>query len=603
MTAIPPCRLASFPAESPPIKTLPHRTVVIVGGGVAAGLTARQLTAQGIEVVVLERGGDHLDSAAAKLPTQRDELRWDVRAGLIQDPAVETYAWRHHRNEESVPLRRLTTFLPGTGVGGAGNHWGGQSWRWAEYDTQLRTRLESRYGKSAIPADMSVQDWGVSYAELEPHYDLFERLFGVGGQAGNLRGRILPGGNPFEAPRQNDFPQPAVETTEAGVLFTAGAARFGYKAFRSPAAISAGSYTNPDGMRMGACQYCGHCDRFICEASAKATPELLLYPLLEKRPHFELRRFCQVLKVDFDPAAGRVRAVEYLDVQTGEAYRQPADIVVLAAFVMSNAKLLLTSGIGRPYRPEDGTGVVGRNFCYQVTTGVSLFVKDRWLNPFLSGGGTASVVEEFNDDNFDHTGLGFMGGAFLASAISGRPIGSRRLPPGTPRWGSAWKQANADWYAHAFTIGVQGSCYPHRENFLDLDPDYTDPYGQPLVRITFDLQENERRMSAYVTAKAAEIARSMGADHLGPADPASRPYDTRPYQSTHIVGGTVMGADPATSVVSPHLQHWDAENLFVAGASVFPHNSGHNPTELVGALALRLGDDLVEYVKRPRRLG
>jgi len=83
---------------------------------------------------------------------------------------------------------------------------------------------------------------------------------------------------------------------------------------------------------------------------------------------------------------------------------------------------------------------------------------------------------------------------------------------------------------------------------------------------------------------------------------AVRALDTRQYQSTHVTGGTAMGADPATSVVSPHLQHWDAHNLFVVGASVYPHNSGYNPTGILGALALRLGDDLVRYMERPRLL-
>jgi gluconate 2-dehydrogenase alpha chain len=63
-----------------------------------------------------------------------------------------------------------------------------------------------------------------------------------------------------------------------------------------------------------------------------------------------------------------------------------------------------------------------------------------------------------------------------------------------------------------------------------------------------------------------------------------------------------MGADPGTSVVSPHLQHWDAQNLFVVGASVFTHNSGYNPTGPLAALALRVGDAMASYVERPRML-
>ena len=98
------------------------------------------------------------------------------------------------------------------------------------------------------------------------------------------------------------------------------------------------------------------------------------------------------------------------------------------------------------------------------------------------------------------------------------------------------------------------------------------------------------------------IAHATEAKIVGPAVPRKSPFDTRVYQSTHIVGGTVMGTDPRTSVVSPHLQHWDASNLFVVGASVLPHNSGYNPTGPVAALALRLGDDLVRYVAKPGRL-
>jgi gluconate 2-dehydrogenase alpha chain len=586
------------------MKTLPSRTVVIVGGGIAGGLIARQLVRQGVDTLVLERGGDYRHGAEDRLPTQRDELRWDVRTGLAQDAAVETYTLRRSRVDVARPMRRLSAFLPGSGVGGAGNHWNGQAWRWTEYNTSLRSRFLQRYGRNAIPPEMPLQDWGVTYSELEPYYDLFEKLFGVAGKAGNLRGKIQPGGNPFEAPRENEFPQPPLEITEAGLLFKETVERkFGYRPFPSPAANSPAPYMNPDGMRLGACQYCGHCDRFICEANAKGTPDVLLYPWLEQQRHFELRRRCHVLALEHDRGAGRARGVRYLDLLTGEECFQPAETVVLAAFTLTNTKLLLASGIGRRYDPATNEGVVGKNFCFQANTGINVFFRDRWINPFLAAGCTGMIIDEFNDDNFDHAGLGFLGGGYIGvNVTSGRPIVSRRLPPDAPRWGTRWKQANVDWYAHACAIGVQGSCYPHRENFLDLDPDYTDVYGQPLLRLNFDFRENEERLSTYCTGKAHDIARAMDATLVGPAIPRRAPFDLRLYQGSHVTGGTIMGPDPATSVVSSRLQHWEAENLFVAGASVFAHNGGHNPTGPLAALALRLGDDLVRYVRNPGRL-
>jgi len=583
--------------------TMKKRTVVICGGGLTAGLIARQLTAKNVDVLVLERGYDHTRAAEAKLPNQRDELRWATHAGLAQDWAVQTYTLRHGRNETALPVRRMEAFLPGEGMGGAANHWNGQTWRWAEYDPTLRTRLEGRYGRKAIPADMPIQDWGVTYGEMESYHDLFERLFGIAGKAGNLRGQIQAGGNPFEGPRQNEYPQPPLETTEAGVIFTRAAENLGYKPFPMAAANSPNAYTNPDGMKLGQCQYCGHCERFICEASAKGSPEVLLFPMLLKRPSFELRLRCHVLEVEYDRQAKRVRGVRYVDLMTGEEYEQPADIVVLASFTMSNTKYLLMSGIGQPYDPTNGSGVVGKNFCHQMMSGVNVFFKDRWINPFLASGASQTCVDEFNEDNFDHTGLGFFGGGYIYSNVTnGRPIASRLVPPGTPAWGSSWKQANADWHAHSFAITAHGSWYPHRENYLDLDPTYTDAYGQPLVRMTMDIRDNERRMSEYCTQRAEEIAKGTGATIVASGTPRRGPYDSRVYQTTHVTGGTIMGADPGTSVVSPHSQHWDAQNLFVVGASVYPFNAGYNPTGPLGALALRLGDDMVRYIDRPQIL-
>ena len=87
--------------------TLNKRTVVIVGGGLTAALVARQLTAKGTDVLLLERGYDRRKSAEAKLPNQRDELRWDIRGGLGQNWAVETYTVRHSPKDEALPARRL----------------------------------------------------------------------------------------------------------------------------------------------------------------------------------------------------------------------------------------------------------------------------------------------------------------------------------------------------------------------------------------------------------------------------------------------------------------------------------------------------------------
>ena len=90
---------------------------------------------------------------------------------------------------------------------------------------------------------------------------------------------------------------------------------------------------------------------------------------------------------------------------------QPADLVILASYTFNNTRLMLLSGIGKPYDPVRNEGVVGRNYSYQTGGKVALFFEDREFNPFIGCGMVGTSIDEFNGDNFDHAGLGFVGGS------------------------------------------------------------------------------------------------------------------------------------------------------------------------------------------------
>ena len=221
----------------------------------------------------------------------------------------------------------------------------------------------------------------------------------------------------------------------------------------------------------------------------------------------------------------------------------------------------------------------------------------------MGGGGFGTVIDEFNGDNFDHAGLGFIGGAYLLVGSNGTPpIKSHPVPSGTPHWGSGWKKAVAQYYNRTFHIAVHGACQSYRTHYLDLDPTYRDAQGLPLIRMTFNRQENELKMSAYTTSKAAEIAKAIGPSKMI-VSPVTGKYSIVPYQSTHNTGGAVMGADPATSAVNKYLQSWDVANVFVVGGSAFPQNSANNPTGTLGALACWAADAIKDrYLKWPGAL-
>jgi len=149
------------------------------------------------------------------------------------------------------------------------------------------------------------------------------------------------------------------------------------------------------------------------------------------------------------------------------------------------------------------------------------------------------------------------------------------------------------------SIGCEASSYTTRTNYLSLDPNYKDPHGRPLLRITFDFSHNDLKMAQYCTGKVAEIAKSMNPRETI-VKPMTGHWSSVPYQSSHVVGGFVMGADPSTSSVNKHLQVWDVPNLFVVGASAFPQNPGYNPTGTVGALAFKAAHAIrTWYLKRP----
>ena len=99
--------------------------------------------------------------------------------------------------------------------------------------------------------------------------------------------------------------------------------------------------------------------------------------------------------------------------------------------MFGNVRLLLLSGIGKPYDPATGEGVVGRNYAYQTVSDVSLFFEDKEFNRFMGAGALGTAIDEFNGDNFDHAGLGFIGGGHLGAYDFGsRPIASHPVPAG-----------------------------------------------------------------------------------------------------------------------------------------------------------------------------
>ncbi|MDH7797206.1 MULTISPECIES: GMC family oxidoreductase [unclassified Beijerinckia] len=580
-------------------RKLPRRDVVIVGLGWTGAILAHELTDAGYDVVAIERGPWRDTATDFNVGYMPDELRYAIRQDLFLKPAQETFTFRNNTTQTALPIREFGSFLPGNGVGGAGVHWNGQTWRFFPSDFELKSHLDQRYGAGFVHKDLQVQNWGVTYDDLENSFDRFEYLAGIAGKAGVLKGQVQPGGNPFEGSRQREYPLPPLKMSYAPTLFAQACKGMGLHPFPTPSANASEAYVNPLGISMGQCTYCGFCERFGCGNYSKASAQTTILPLLMRKSNFEARTLCEATRINLHPTGKHATGVTYVDVN-GEEFEQPADLVLLCAFGLHNVRLMLLSKIGQAYDPSTGEGGVGRNYCYQTNSALQLFFDNKNFNPFAATGAFGQTVDDFNGDAFDHTGLNFVGGAGInCNPTNGRPISNRPVPPGTPRWGSDWKKATKDNYLSSFTYTSQGSSYPIRGNYLDLDPTYKDRFGNPLMRMTFDFSDNDIAMSNWVTDRMEEIAKALQPRQAVPAR-RSKPYSIVPYQSTHNTGGAIMGADPKTSALNRYLQSWDVHNVFAIGASAFPQNAGKNPTGTVGALAYWAADAIIQkYMRNP----
>jgi gluconate 2-dehydrogenase alpha chain len=587
------------------VKNLPSTDVVIIGGGWTGLLMARELGARtSLNIVVLERGGPR---KPGEYLAGMDELDYVSRLRMMQDTSRDTVTLRHNRNGRALPIRQLGSFLPGNGVGGTGEHWGAIFPRLQPDCFLLHSKTLERYGEKKFPEGHSMQDWGITYEELEPFYTRTERQVGVTGKAGNINGKKIDGGNIFEGSRAGEYPLPPNAVPYISARFRDAAKSLGYHPFPNPTALNSEHYTNPDGISRPGCAYCGFCERMGCMIGAKAQPTNVLLPVIRKQKNVSIRTGAAARRIIYDKSSGsgKARGVTYIG-ESGEEFFQPADLVILSSWTLSNTHLLMLSGIGNSYDPATGKGTLGKNLTHQAGANVQIFM-DKPLNKFMGAGGVGIRFADFDGDALDQSNLPFLrGGVIQCLSIGAQPIAAFGSLPSSgkaaKRWGADWKKSSIDYYDRTGGIAFSGEQIPYKENYIDLDPTYKDFAGDPLLRLTINWRENERKMTEFMNAKMVEIARAMGVKEINPFAGYGN-YDTVRYQSTHLQGGTIMAPSPDMGVVSPYLQHWQAPNLFVLGASTFPNTGSANPTSTALAMTYRTADAIVDrYLKSPAPL-
>jgi choline dehydrogenase-like flavoprotein len=543
---------------------LKHVNAVVIGSGAGGGVVAKELATAGLSVVLLERGRWHTPAECRK-----DDLR-NQRTSVLGNgfgPDDE----RHPRVVvDSQGRERVVRASEGgyqnnaACVGGGTFCYGAMAWRFAEKDFRMR----STYG--AIEGS-TLEDWPISYEDLEPYYEKAEWEMGVSGD---------DSGNPFKAPRKKPLPMPPMPPNREFEILYPAAKRLGLHPFHIPMLRNTVPYNG-----RGPCMRCRWCVGFACEVDARNGTHNTVIPKALATGNCELRTRAMVREILVDDR-GRARGVVYYD-ENDRRQEQTADLVVVSCSAIESARLLLNSksklfpnGLGNRY------DWVGRNLQGHTYTGaVGLFDFDTYDD--LGPGAQIAICD------YNHGNPGLAGGAMLANEFIRLPYQFiQQVPPFVPSWGLAHKQ----WVRQAFrrTIAVQGPTQeiPVFDARVQVDPKVKDYWGIPVARLSGGRHEHTIEIGRYMAGKAEEWLKEAGAIRTWRRNPA-RGLSAGQHQA----GTCRMGNDPKTSVVDKFCRVHDVDNVYVIDGSVHVTNGGFNPVLTILAIAYYASDHLVREWK------
>ncbi|MGH3785420.1 MAG: FAD-dependent oxidoreductase [Pseudonocardiaceae bacterium] len=616
--------------------TVAHRRrydVIVVGAGVAGSLLAKQLGRRGWQVLVLEAGTGgrqvwegHLDavdtfrSAVWKVPNSAFRRNSAALSPDVLDLAPDGSGFTANGYlVQRGPLPYSTDYL--RAVGGSGMHWTGLCLRMHPDDFAVKTRYG--YGR----------DWPIGYRDLEPYYTAAELEIGVAGDAQEQRElgftsdphyvypmhkippsyidnvcRRLDGNRISDPVAVEDFTLKVVSTPQ-GRNSTPNPRYAGGRGYRPKGAVGLPNY----GER---CVGNASCVPF-CPAQAKWTP---LRTQAQFAQSVTLATRCVVTRV-INGNDGRIRGVEYRTYDdpvsaASQPYRAEADIVVVAAHAIENARLLLVS------RLAARSGELGRNLMDHPTMLAWALTSPGGgqIGPFR-GPASTSGWEAFRFGTarrrrapfrieISNWGWGWATGAPMSNVGTALGVGGDRQGNIIPAavFGTKLRQTLGDQIGRQLQLQLAVEQPADRDNRVTIDDRYRDAMGNPRPVLTYNLCDHVKDGLAAAGCVASDIFAMLKAqEHTnhsprdGVAPLGHFCYGNQDYSykgAGHGAGTHIMGDDPASSVVNSFQRCWDHPNLYAVGCGSMPSIGTSNPSLTMAALALRSAEqihhDLVE---------
>jgi choline dehydrogenase-like flavoprotein len=532
---------------------------VVIGSGAAGGVIAKELSANGFSVVVMEQG-----PYVRPRDFRHDEVTTYFGDGLLGRIRDHPHSFRASPEDEATPASFLPNLFYAKVVGGSSVHFAANYWRFRPSDFRERSLLGS------IPG-ATLEDWPITYDDLEPYYTKVDWEIGVSGAPG-----------PADPRRSRPYPVPPMPIKSSGVLLRDGAAKLGYTSQPAPVAI----LSQPHNGRPG-CIHCGLCWGEMCEVGAKSSTLAAMIPLAEATGRCEIRDRSVVTRIETDPA-GRVSRVVYLDPQ-GVEQAQRARAVVLSANGAETPRLLFLSESSRfPDGLANTSGLVGKNLMFN-------YYSDAWgrfsepLNEYKSIVATRVVMDFYESD----ARRGFYGGGGIDARASASPLWWATLDnpmTGKATWGPEFK-AQLRNYRYTMSAASHSTSLPLETNAITLDPDLVDAWGRPGIRMTYMDHPDDLAFGLFLQDRAVEILEAAGAVEV------RRPPIVPSTITAHLLGTCRMGNDPGSSVVDASHRAHDVPNLFICDGSSLVTSGRGQPTMTIQALAFRAADHITQLAR------
>lgn len=515
--------------------------VVIVGAGASGGMAAYTLTAQGINVLLLDAGAP-VDFARhrALRPVAELPYRGFGEPGrhphVLQANEFNANVWVDERqvpytHDPDKPYNWVRVRM----VGGKSLFWARMSFRLSDYEFKAKD------------LDGFGDNWPISYADLKPYYDRVDPIFRVSGRKEGLE--QLPDGEFVE----DRSPDPIA----AQRLAAAGKSR---------------------GMTVTKIR------RSLGNGQLASSANLLL-PAAQATGKLTLVSNAVVREVTVDRNTGKANGVSFVDRRSGREMHAKARTVVLGAACLESTRILLNSKIA------NSSGVLGRYLHDQfyIPNSVVAVVPDardgKAPRGLVGGGG---YVPRFQNLKGQPKARNFIRGYAFDFYTGGTPD-ARYFPS----WGAQLQKDLESVRGAGFSATFMGEVLPRYENRVELDPKVVDAWGIPVLHFECTYTDNEFNMAHDGVATIAATCEEAGFEVLN-RNTTMHP----PGYSIHELGTCRMGDDPKTSVLNKWNQSHDVKNLFVVDGSSFVTGGSQNPTITILALSMRASEYLAEEMRR-----